>query len=103
MLSAPAGVLYVTMPHNREGVKKNWEKAVRLTAWVDPPLPQSGQVNVKNSYFAVLYRIKMGQNFHKYKRSGWGGGDPPPPQSGQPDRFFPVFFYAFFLRSEATF
>ena len=24
----------------REGVKKkNWEKAVRLTAWVDPPLP----------------------------------------------------------------
>ena len=23
----------------REGVKKNWEKAVRLTAWVDPPSP----------------------------------------------------------------
>ena len=23
----------------REGAKKNWKKAVRLTAWVDPPLP----------------------------------------------------------------
>ena len=23
----------------REGLKKNCEKAVRLTAWVDPPLP----------------------------------------------------------------
>ena len=36
----------------REGFKKkNWEKAVRLTAWVDPPLPPpppwSGQENVK--------------------------------------------------------
>ena len=24
-----------------------------------------------------------------------GGGVTPPPQSGQPDRFFPVFFYPF--------
>ena len=31
----------------REVIKKNGKKAVRLTAWVDPPLPQSGQENVK--------------------------------------------------------
>ena len=31
--------LYTVKDHIivREGVKKNWEKAVRLTAWVDPP------------------------------------------------------------------
>ena len=29
----------------RGGLKKNWEKAVRLTAWVDPS--SSGQENVK--------------------------------------------------------
>ena len=53
--------------------KKNCEKAARLTAWVDPPpLPRSGQVNVKIldklpylGLFAVLYRTKMGQHFHK--------------------------------------
>ena len=33
----------------REGVKKKGKEAVRLTAWVDPPLPlpPSGQENVK--------------------------------------------------------
>ena len=34
----------------REGFKKKTEKAVRLTAWVDP-LPRSGQENVKNFDF----------------------------------------------------
>ena len=37
----------------REGLKKTTEKAVRLTAWVDPPPPppSSGQENVKNFEF----------------------------------------------------
>ena len=54
--------------------KKNGEKTVRLTAWVDPPLPQSGQENVKIldklSYlglFCHFIKDKMGQNFHKGK------------------------------------
>ena len=34
----------------------------------------------------------MGQNFHKIEAVRLEGGDPPP-QSGQPDRFFPVFFF----------
>ena len=38
----------------REGVKKNWEKAVRLTA-----------VRLICGSFAVLYRTIMGQNFQK--------------------------------------
>ena len=29
-------------PTLREAIKKNWEKTVKLTAWVDP-LPRSGQ------------------------------------------------------------
>ena len=54
----------------REGVKKKREKAVRLTAWIDPP--RSGQENVKNSRQVVIFGVilpfyndKMGQNFHK--------------------------------------
>ena len=35
---------------------------------------------------------KMGQNFHKIEAVRLEGGGPPPPPSGQPDRFFPVFF-----------
>ena len=27
--------------------KKNWDESVRLTDWVDPPLPWIGQENVK--------------------------------------------------------
>ena len=39
----------------REGVKKKCEKAVRLTAWVDTPLPRRGQENVKN--FDLDFRL----------------------------------------------
>ena len=28
-------------PHFREEIKKNGKKAVRLTAWVDPPSPEA--------------------------------------------------------------
>ena len=63
----------------REGVRKNWEKAVRLTAWVDP-LPQSGQVNVKISRQVVIFGVIL--PFYKGKkwvqtftnRSGQAGG-----------------------------
>ena len=48
-----------------KGSKKNCEKAVRLTAWVDPPpLPRSGQENVKISRQVILSFYK-GQHFHK--------------------------------------
>ena len=71
--------------------KKKWKKAVRLTAWVDPPSPEAvrkmWKFFDKLSYlglFCHFIKEKMGQNFHKIeavRRS-----------SGQPDRFFPVFF-----------
>ena len=64
--------------------KKNWEKAVRLTAWVDPPyplpIPRSGQENVKNSrqvvIFGVILPFYKGQNGSKFSqnRSGQAGG-----------------------------
>ena len=47
----------------REGLKKNWEKAVRLTAWVDPPSPSSGQENVNKFdfdfrlWFLIIYDL----------------------------------------------
>ena len=37
--------------------KKNVYKALRLTAWVDPPLPRSGQENVKNSRQVVIFGV----------------------------------------------
>ena len=37
--------------------KKNVYKAVRLTAWVDPPLPRSGQENVKISRQVVIFGV----------------------------------------------
>ena len=66
--------------------KKNGKKAVRLTAWVDPPLPlpRSGQENVKISRQVVIFGVILpfynGQNGPKFS----------------PDRFFPVFFFDYF-------
>ena len=65
----------------REGFKKkNCEKAVRLTAWVDPPLPRSGQENVKISrqvaIFGVILSFYKGQKWVKIftNRSGQAEG-----------------------------
>ena len=71
-----------------ESSKKNSEKAVRLTAWVDPtPLPRSGQENVKNSrqvvIFGVILPFYKGQNGSKFSQK----------RSGQADRFFSVSFF----------
>ena len=41
----------------REGVKKIGKKAVRLTALVDPPLPPSGQENVKKSRQVLIFGV----------------------------------------------
>ena len=41
----------------REVFKKNAYKAVRLTAWVDPPLPRSGQENVKIFRQVVIFGV----------------------------------------------
>ena len=60
--------------------KKNGKKAVRLTAWVDPPLPRSGQENVKISRQVVIFGVILpfynGQNGPKFSqnRSGQAGG-----------------------------
>ena len=71
--------------------KKNAYKAVRLTAWVDPPLPSPEAVRKmwkffdKLSYlglFCHFIKDKMGQNFHKIEAVRLdGGGPPPPPQA----------------------
>ena len=92
-----------TMDILRGGVKKNCEKAVRLTAWVDPPssppLKRSGKCEISRqvAIFGVILPFYIGQKWVKIftNRSGQAGGEvtPPPPQSGQPDRFFPVFFF----------
>ena len=65
----------------REGVKKNCEKAARRTAWVDPPpLPRSGQENVKISrqvaIFGVILLFYKGQKWVKIftNRSGQAEG-----------------------------
>ena len=54
-----------------------------------PPLPRSGQVNVKISrqvtIFGVILPFYIGQKWVKFFTN----------RSGQPDRFFPVFFDAF--------
>ena len=81
--------------------KKLWKsgQADRL-GWPPPPLPRSGQENVKISrqvaIFGVILSFYKGQKWVKIftNRSGQAeGGCPPlPPQSGQPDRFFTVFF-----------
>ena len=52
-LDAPAIRKCNVNVHVREGLKKNWKKAVRLTAWVEPPLPRSGQEKVKNFDFGL--------------------------------------------------
>ena len=69
----------------REGVKKNCEKAVRLTAWVDPPPPKRSEKCKKFldilSYLGLFCHFimdKMGQNFHKIEAVRLEGGDPPP-------------------------
>ena len=79
----------------REGVKKkNCEKAVRLTAWVDVffkhRLKVKSVLGIKESYSME----KKGLTFSQIVLVRLEGGDPPP-QSGQPDRFFAVFFYSF--------
>ena len=63
----------------REGFKKkNCEKAVRLTAWVDPPppLPRSGQENVKISrqvvIFGVILSFYKGQKWVKIFTNSFG-------------------------------
>ena len=65
-----------------ESSKKNGKKAVRLTAWVDPPLPlpRGGQENVKNSRQVVIfgvilpfYNVQNGPKFSQ-NRSGQAGG-----------------------------
>ena len=67
--------------------KKNGKKAVRLTAWVDPP-PSPEAVNKmwkildKLSYlglFCHFIRVKMSQNFHKIEAVRLEGCDPPSP------------------------
>ena len=70
----------------REGFKKkNSYKAVRLTAWVDPPSPSPEAVRKmlkmldKLSYlglFCHFIKDKMGQNFHKIEAVRLEGGDP---------------------------
>ena len=47
-----------TMKHIRGGVKKkNWEKAVRLTAWVDPPTPPSSKRSGCCDFFKISWHI----------------------------------------------
>ena len=63
-------------PSKGSNQKKNGKKAVRLTAWVDPP----GQENVKNSRQVVIFGVILpfynGQNGPKFSqnRSGQAGG-----------------------------
>ena len=78
----------------REGFrKKTWEKAVRLTAWVDPsPSRQAVRYYVQFSWQVAI----LGVILPFYKRQKWvkiftnrfG-------QSGQPDCLFPVFLEPF--------
>ena len=90
-----------------EGVKKLWKsgQADRL-GWPPPPLPRSGQVNVKISrqvaIFGVILPFYIGQKWVKIftNRSGQAEGGWPPPPIGQPDRFFPVFFLNPSLRDQ---
>ena len=67
----------------REVIKKKLAKAVRLTAWVDPPPPsllRSGQVNVKIfqqvAIIGVILPFYIGQKWVKIftNRSGQAGG-----------------------------
>ena len=61
-----------------------------------PPLPQSGQVNVKFldklPYLGLFCRFIWDNNWSTFSQieAVRLGVDPPPPQSGQPDHFFPV-------------
>ena len=73
--------------------KKTWEKAVRLTAWVDPsPSPQAVRYYVQFSWQVAI----LGVILPFYKRQKWvkiftnrfG-------QSSQPDCLFPVFLEPF--------
>ena len=43
-------------------------------------------------YQGIIFNGKKGPKFSQIVLVRLGGGAPPPPQSGQPDRFFTVFF-----------
>ena len=89
----------------REGVKKNWEKAVRLTAWVDPPLPSPEAVRKmwkfldKLPYLGLFCRFikdKNGSKFSQIEVVRLRGGDPPsPPKAVSLTAFSQFFFYPF--------
>ena len=96
-----AGVCILNWDKGRVQKKKLWKsgQADRL-GWPPPPLPRSGQENVKISrqvaIFGVILSFYKGQKWVKIftNRSGQaeGGWPPLPPQSGQPDCLFTVFF-----------
>ena len=77
-----AGYYMVLHPSKMAFLKKNCEKAVRLTAWVDPPppLPRSGQVNVKISrqvaIFGVILSFYKGQKWVKIFTNSFGTPSP---------------------------
>ena len=83
--------------------KKKREKsgqADRL-GWPPPPLPRSGQENVKISRQVVIFGVILpfynGQNGPKFSqnRSGQAGGRWPPPKAVSLPAFFPFFFWWF--------
>ena len=48
----PLHIVYVFVSDTKgRRKKKNWEKAVRLTAWVDPPLPLTGSLTIKSRFY----------------------------------------------------
>ena len=87
----------------RVGLKKNWEKAVRLTALGgrgDHP-PLSLTTSICENFGPFLSFIKrqnnpkygnLSRNFHIFLTASGEGVNP----SGQPDCFFPVFFFDHF-------
>ena len=82
----------------REAIKKKkWKKAVRLTAWVDPPSPEAvrkmWKFFDKLSYlglFCHFIKEKMGQNFHKIEavRLEGGGCSCPPSHRARLKTFY---------------
>ena len=50
-----------------KGSKKNWEKAVMLTAWVDPPLPSPEAVRKKWKFLNKLPYLGLFCRFIKDK------------------------------------
>ena len=96
----------------REGFKKkNCEKAVRLTAWVDPPLPSPEAVRKmwkfldKLPYLGLFCRFikdKNGSKFSQIEVVRLRGGGAPPPPPPPPYGHCPYLINIFFLRASLT-